>query len=207
MDIHSAKGLCYPTEFTLSSHPPAVDLASLSRDSDPQWLSWTYPWSPNSYLKAATHIRWFSPVNGSQHPSIIDLWLTPVARGDLFTNEMLGSIADHWAEALENYRPDSPFTTKRLASATKVSDTKLGTDAGAPPYKYPTSSLSMEIKKVLPLEGVQWLFLRAQAKEIKNGRLDAEIIIMDEKLELVAISHQVNFVVPGLGFTKKIDKL
>lgn len=55
--------------------------------------------------------------------------------------------------------------------------------------------MSLEIKKVLPPEGVQWLFLRARAKEIKNGRMDAEIAILDEGFELVALSHQVSFIV------------
>lgn len=64
-----------------------------------------------------------------------------------------------------------------------------------PQFRYPTLSLSLEVKKVLPPEGVQWLFMRARAKEIKNGRMDAEITILDEGLELVALSHQVSFIV------------
>lgn len=64
-----------------------------------------------------------------------------------------------------------------------------------PKYRYPTLSLSLEVKKVLPPEGVKWLFMRARAKEIKNGRMDAEITILDEAFELVALSHQVSFIV------------
>lgn len=206
-NLDSEQGLSLPTNFTLTPSVPAADLSRLLDDADPQWLSWKYPWSPKSYLKAATHIRWFSPIDGAQHPSIIDLWLTPVASIDSFTTEMLGSIIDHWAEVLENYRPDSPFTTQRLADATVASDDTVGTDPNAPPFKYSTLSIGFELKKVLPAQGVQWLFLRAQVKKIRNGRLDAEIVVLDEKLELVAISHQVNRIVPGLGFTRKLNKL
>lgn len=67
--------------------------------------------------------------------------------------------------------------------------------------------MSMDIKKTLPSEGVQWLFLRAQVKTVRNGRMDAEVIILDEEFELVAVSHQVTFIVPGPGFTKNISKL
>lgn len=140
----------------------------------------------------------------------MDLWLTPLASSDedRFTNEMLGSIADHWAESLENYRPnDSTFTSSNLAKVTKAGDTDLGTDIQAPPWKYLTQSMSMEMKKVLPPEGVKRLFLRAQVKRIERGRLDAEIVIADERLELVAVSHQVTLIIPELGFTKKINKL
>ena len=62
-------------------------------------------------------------------------------------------------------------------------------------------------KKMLPPGGVQWLFPRAQIRKILSGRLDAEILVLDEKLELVAISHQINRMVPGLGFTRKPNKL
>lgn len=55
--------------------------------------------------------------------------------------------------------------------------------------------MHLEIKKLLPPQGVQWLFLRARSTEIKNGRFDAEITILDEKLELVALSHQICFVI------------
>lgn len=207
MNIESEQGLSLLTDFTLTPSVPVVDLSRLHDNVDPQWLSWTYPWSPRSYLKAATHMRWFSPVNGAQHPSIIDLWLTPIASTDSFTEEMLGSIIDHWAEVLENYRSDSPFTTQRLADATSASDDTVGTDPNSPPFRYVTLSMGFEMKKVLPPEGVRWLFLRAQLKKIQNGRLDAEIVVLDEKLEMVAISHQISRIVPGLGFTRKLNKL
>lgn len=206
-DISSEQGLSLPTSFTLTPSVPMADLNRLPNDADPRWLSWTYPWSPKSYLKAATHIRWFSPVDGAQHPSIINLWLTPVASTDSFTTEMLGSIIDHWAEVLENYRSDSPFTSQRLADAAIASDDTVGTDPKAPPFKYVTLSVGLEMKRVLPPEGVQWVFLRAQIKKIENGRLDAEIVILNEKLELVALSHQISRIVPGLGFTRKLSKL
>ena len=207
MNMNTEKGISYTTDFVLNPPPPVANITRLLDDSDPQWLSWTYPWSPKSYLNAATHIRWFAPVNGVQHTSIINLWLTPIAHNDSFTNETLASIADQWSPVLENYRSDSPFTSERLASATKANDTAVGIDPNTPPFKYLTASMSLEMKNVLPPEGVRWLFLRAQAKEIQNGRLDAEILILNETLDLVAISHQVSFIITGLEFTRKINKL
>ena len=205
--MESEEGVSLPTSHQLSPPPPCVDLERLIQDCDSRWLSWVYPKSPQSYLKAATHIRWFTPIDAASDPSVINLWLTPRLPEDAFTNEMLGSIADHWAEVLENYRPDSSFTSQNLAKATRSGDTSLGTDIRAPPWKYPTLSMSMEMKKLLPLVGVRWLFLRAHVKMIERGRMNAEVAILNETLEIVAISHQVNFIVPGLGFNKKINKL
>lgn len=42
---------------------------------------------------------------------------------------------------------------------------------------------------------LKWLFVRAQAKEIKDGRMDAELTILDESLNLGALSRQVDFIV------------
>jgi len=58
-------------------------------------------------------------------------------------------------------------------------------------FWYPTVSLSLDIKKALPPEGVEWLFARVRAKQVKNGRYDLEVIIMDETGELVALSNHV----------------
>ena len=207
MSLETEKGVSWKTDFILNPPIPIANLTRLLDGSDPQWLNWTYPWSPKSYLKAATHIRWFAPVNGAQCPSIINLWLTPVSHDDSFTNEMLGSVADQWTPVLENYRSDSPFTTQRLARATEANDMTVGTDPNTPPFKYLTASMSLEVKRVLPSEGVRWLFLRAQTKEIEKGRFDAEVLILDENLDLVAISHQVSLIVTGLGFTRKINRL
>ncbi|TGO26131.1 hypothetical protein BPAE_0065g00050 [Botrytis paeoniae] len=48
-----------------------------------------------------------------------------------------------------------------------------------------------EIKKLLPPGGTMWLFMRAQAKEIKDGRLSMEVMLFDEGMELVALSQQL----------------
>ncbi|TGO66713.1 hypothetical protein BELL_0938g00040 [Botrytis elliptica] len=50
---------------------------------------------------------------------------------------------------------------------------------------------SVEMKKLLPLGGAKWLFMRAQAKEIKDGRWSMEVMVFDEGMELVAVSQQL----------------
>ena len=209
MNLQHQNGLSYPTTWTLFPPPPPANLAQI--DSDPTWLSWTYPWSPSSYLKAASHLRFYSPLHGVDDPSTIDLWLTPLSSTDNFNNEAPGSVVDHWAPLLENYRlEDSDFSTPKLAARAAQVEERLGSgsidhgggragerscwlDGLSPLCTYPTLSMTLNIKKVLPREGVKWLFLRARLKTVENGRLDAEVLVLDEKLELVAISLQVSF--------------
>jgi acyl-CoA thioesterase FadM len=62
-------------------------------------------------------------------------------------------------------------------------------------YWYPTLLLNLDIKKPLPEEGVEWLFVRVESKVIKNGRMDLEVVIMDENGEVVALSQHVAFAV------------
>ena len=197
--MHNANGFSASTGYNLAPPPVAAQLTSLADNTDRDWISWTFPWHPLSLLKPITHFRFFSPVDGGPHPSITDIWLTPRCTSDVFTTDMLGSVADIWHRMVENYHPGAQFSTKNLVARGMQAeqDFNTATDHGRipMPYGYPTLSMSLEIKQVLPPSGVKWLFVRAQAKEIKNGRMDAEVTILNESLELVALSHQVSFIV------------
>lgn len=198
MNLQFAKGLSYPTHYTLNPPPPPADIAKLTNNTDPHWVSYTYPYHPDSCIKASTHLRFVVPIKPPPHPSISDVWFTPIHAEDAFTNEMLGSVIDYWPRMPENYHSGSPYGISGLAARglrTMQGSPSEDISQQTPQYGYPTLSMNLEIKKLLPPEGVKWLFMRARAKEIKNGRMDAEITVLDEALELVALSHQVSFIV------------
>lgn len=140
-----------------------------------------------------------------------DVWLTPIHKDDAFTSEMLGCIADMWHRMVENYRPNAEWGTRGVASrALRVAEqfSNVTADGGAQDklYAYPTLSMSLDVKKLLPPEGVKWLFVRAHAKQIKDGRMDAEVTILDESLELVALSQHVSFIIDVAQELKKVQK-
>lgn len=131
----------------------------------------------------------------------MDEWLTPTDPEERFTNNSLGFVADSWPQMCENYRADSPHssegTVKRAAAALRgESGEKRGWMS---PFWYPTLLMNIEMKKALPAEGVKWLFVRARAKQIQDGRMDVEVVIMDERMELVALSSHVCFIVDAVG--------
>jgi acyl-CoA thioesterase FadM len=71
-------------------------------------------------------------------------------------------------------------------------DITTNSAAAKPPgFWYPTVLLNLDIKKALPAEGVEWLFVRVATKQIKNGRMDLEVVVFDEGGEIVALSHHV----------------
>lgn len=53
-----------------------------------------------------------------------------------------------------------------------------------------TLSASIEFKKRLPEEGLKWGVTRAAGKRLQGGRLDVHITLMDEGMDLVALSRQ-----------------
>ena len=112
---------------------------------------------------------------------------------------MLGSVADIWYRMVENYHPGGNFSTKNLVARAMQAkqDSNTATGHGRIPmsYGYSTLSMSLEIKQTLLPSSVKWLFVRAQVKEMRNGRMDAEVTILNDSHELVALSHQVSFIV------------
>lgn len=66
-----------------------------------------------------------------------------------------------------------------------------------------TLSMSTEVKKKLPDEGVRWLYMRTEAKRLEGSRLDMEVLLFDETMDLVAIGHQVAWVVTGIQKTQR----
>lgn len=65
-------------------------------------------------------------------------------------------------------------------------------------------TISTEIKQRLPAEGVRWLYLRSECKRILNGRMDLEVLVFDERVDLIAIGHQTAVLIEGAS---KIQKL
>lgn len=144
-------------------------------------------------------VHWLLP-RQLRLPSISDQWLTPRDPRNAFTNDSLGMVADLWAPFLENYYTDSPVNHPRLM---KIAEQQKEDPNGrselsralqkrgwTSPYVTTTLSMTLDIKKRLPSEGVKWLFVRAQAKAIEKGNFDVEVIILDETGHLVALSHQ-----------------
>jgi hypothetical protein len=70
-----------------------------------------------------------------------------------------------------------------------------------------TLSMSTEIKKKLPKDGVRWLYLRTEAKKLEGSRMDLEVLLLDETMDLVAISHQVAWIVTGVEKTQRASTL
>ena len=205
--MSSEKGLSYPTSFEKQTVLPKANLSALLSGSDPGWKMFMFPDSPKSYLRGGSQLCWFTPTNGADDPSIIDLWLTPKSSEETFTTEAVASVADQWGVLAENFHPHSVWGTTYMAAGTTADDQSLGTDLSNPPLGFMTFSMSLHFKKTLPAEGVRFLAVRAQVKRAMDGRLDAEVLIFDDERQLVAISQQTMFFANNQKFSKVSGKL
>ncbi|KAI4215332.1 MAG: hypothetical protein LQ351_002232 [Letrouitia transgressa] len=198
-NLETEQGVSFPIPRPFGLRTPPSDLTKLLDGSDPDWVGYSVPWHPHSFLKGITHFQFFSPVKALSPQNTTEVWMRLSRDDERFTTEMLGSVADHWRRMIENYVPESAWNNeqlpKRAIQAAKEGRQILGYSTS---YGYPTLAMHLEIKKKLPSQGVKWLFMGARSTEIKNGRFDAEVTIMDERMEVVALSHQISYITKSM---------
>ncbi|TAQ88974.1 hypothetical protein B7494_g2660 [Chlorociboria aeruginascens] len=187
-NIHTETGVSFDTQHSLS--PPAlpVDLSLLAQNQDKNWaLKEQMPFA--GFRKAVTKTEMYFPREGQRRNGTADEWLRFCNR-EQWTNTSLGFLCDIFPMPVETFlRGADPYDVRNDREATIHSSKSK--------FWYPTLLLNLDVKKVLPEEGVEWLFLRVNTKKIKNGRMDLEMEILDVGGEIVALSHHVAFVLSG----------
>ncbi|MCJ1461054.1 hypothetical protein MMC28_011436 [Mycoblastus sanguinarius] len=200
-------GMSLQTEFALSPAPfPQASMTALRHSStEPNWSLHRRPF--NNFRRAGQHVRTYLPRKGQVGPALIDQWLC-FENQEQFTQESLGYVADTFPQIMETAygKEELEREMNRLrAPSSKPSKNDESQEASTTshgPIKsqwahfwYPTVLLNIEFKKALPSDGVEWLFSRVRAKKIRNGRMDLEVIIMDEGGDIVALSSHVALIV------------
>jgi hypothetical protein len=179
-------GLTLPTGW--SPHPPLPappkDLAKLAADGeDADWVVLKDLPHPER-RKAVSRVLMHVPRRGQAQPNVVDEWLR-LESGERFPTEGIGFVADVWPQMIEG-----------LVRTQQKGTEKQG-EGDVPWLWYPTLVLNLDIKKLLPPEGVEWLHVRVYPKQIKNGRFDYEVVVFDETGDIVALSHHVAMVLDG----------
>ncbi|KAI9797006.1 MAG: hypothetical protein M1833_005839 [Piccolia ochrophora] len=188
-NLETQIGPSFLTNFSLTPAAVPADIVLLRKNTDPSWaLQENMPFA--NFRKAIRKVKIFFPRRGQYHPSMSDQWIS-FANGERFTNESLGYVADTFPQLVEGYLNRDPHDVD-LADGDSIR-----AKSKAAMYWYPTLALGLDFKKALPPEGVDWLFTRVRSKSIQNGKLDLEVIIMDEQDRLIALSHHVSMVVPA----------
>ncbi|MCJ1438944.1 hypothetical protein MMC27_008334 [Xylographa pallens] len=179
INMTTETGISLPTNWSLLPAPYPAKIPLLRANHDERWR--IYSETPFlSFRKASAKLDIFIPRTGQLDFSMVDQWIR-FKNGEKFTMDSLGYVADAFPQIVESYREHAPDSIPWQHRKGHL--------------WYPTVLLNLEIKKVLPPAGVEWLFVRVRAKQIKNGRMDLEVVIMDEVGGLVALSQHVCLIV------------
>lgn len=190
-DLNKENGVSLPMGFTLQhpfAPPPRPDFAALKEDRDPNWVCFRFPkGSPLGYARCLQNCAYYDPRASQPSKTPIDKWVR-LASGERFKAASLGFVSDCWPYVVEAHRPskkEAEEKARRGESVPFAPDTR---------FWYPTVVLNLEVKKALPAEGIEWLQVRVQSKQVRNGRMDLEVLLFDEQGDLVAISNHVNLI-------------
>ncbi|KAK4560956.1 hypothetical protein LTR86_004911 [Recurvomyces mirabilis] len=189
-NLDTETGITAPTGWVINPPPPRADVAKFDSDTDEIWGERKL-WPFSDFRLASERIRSWFPRKGQHSKAIVDQWLSFREPDDRWTNDTLGFLVDVFPQILENYllAPLDPYSVEMERKHGVEEQNRLM--KGKARMWYPTLLLNLDVKKALPEEGVRYLSVRLQAKMIKNGRYDLELIVKDAEDDLVALSHHV----------------
>lgn len=194
------EGLSFDTGYKLLPAPMEVDLQALSKNEDKNYARrGKDPYG--DFRRAANNIQMHlvKPARRAKEfpKALIDQWVrfTPVnspAREGRWTNDALGYVVDIFPQMVEQYMNPQLEAATIGGDVTREQAKKLQ-DSSTNRW-YPTLALNLDVKKALPANGAEWLFVRIQSGKIQNGRFDLTIHVLDESGDLVATSSHCSLI-------------
>jgi len=196
----------------LQPAPPSIDFQQVYEGTDRNWILYRRRYSPEAVIKSWTYVDKVLPINGTSDLRYSDSWARPANLKARFTTDWLGYLADHFTRMGANYVEGDTYSNAGLVKVGMRQrdegwyhrqwdakfDQTYGSSGFEGTYRWPTMNMSLEIKKVLPEEGVEALFIRAEAKMVKNGLTSTEVVLRDINMDVIAVSHQIGLMVPNL---------
>ena len=148
MNIGTEQGISFPTGWKLNPPVYPVDLTKLKAGTDANWAEQgEMPFS--HFRRASNRVRFFFPREGQKIRSLADQWIT-WRNGERFTNSSLGYVADMFPQIVESFSAEEdPYAIKHAATNPKTGERNFAR------FWYPTIVLNLDVKKVLPEEGVE----------------------------------------------------
>ncbi|KAJ9655189.1 hypothetical protein H2198_005885 [Neophaeococcomyces mojaviensis] len=201
-DMSTEDGLSLDTGYKIWPPPLPVSLPDLSQNRDKNYIKRGR--DPFADFRRAGQNMIMHLIRPEQRPAqfpkaLIDQWVLfqPQGQKGRHTNDALGFVVDIFPQLIESYvNPDlEEATLGQDLSKDEFNDLIRKKAEPHAKYWYPTLSLNLDVKKLLPEEGVDWLFVRVQAKKIARGRFDLQVEVYDESNDLVALSTHASLVV------------
>ena len=160
-------------------------------------------------LHALKHVKLFSPSHTlltqtlkDRTKQVVDQWaqFTPGGKRAKWSNEAVVFLTDVFPAGL--IRLGAMEASRLLAIERGREIAKRTIEVGFGRFWYPTLTMNIDLKTRLPPEGVEWLHSRVVTRMLRGSRADLDVVILDQKGELVSTSTQVALVVDGSRNTK-----
>ncbi|KAL3452116.1 thioesterase-like superfamily-domain-containing protein [Aspergillus insuetus] len=222
----SIKGITLQTGWCLSPEPRQVDIAKLATNSDPNWTSYHCAFYPDEFRRGHSCAKTHIPRTWPAKISFLEQWVEPgwdcLPQGSRppdtndnarWTNEMLQFVADMALPIQENFLPHeegqplpmgSLAATLAFAGRQKTAHEEGQRDWRALPDDGSREFPGAKLVNATVTLWVRWLYLRTCCKRIVDGRMDLEVLVFDEHMGLVAISHQTVVLVPAAAKIRKV---
>ncbi|KAL8709109.1 MAG: hypothetical protein Q9220_006130 [cf. Caloplaca sp. 1 TL-2023] len=198
-NLRTEEGISLPTKWKLDPPPlPLANLDFLRQGREGNWHSFPHPHA--KFRKAGQKVQSYVPRKGQLEPGMADEWIR-LKDGGRFTQEALGYVVDQFPQIVEIY----PGTITGEGKEDCEWEGQKHEVPGKPNW-YPTVLLNMDVKKALPEGGAEWLFVRVRAKKIQNGRMDLEVVVLDEGGDLMVVSNHVCLILSAERNVKRSEK-
>ncbi|KAK2750151.1 hypothetical protein FQN57_004647 [Myotisia sp. PD_48] len=174
--------------------PVGVDFEKLGKTGqDGDWKRFVI--SHSSMRKASRHVEFNTPTTKIMaQKGFIEQWtrFKPYGKDAVWKDDSLGFLIDMFPMMLQSL-DDKPWEGKEgVAPSAHPDAPKSGPLAK---FWYPTVLLNVDFKKKLPEEGAEWLYSRVLTRVLRNGRMDYDIVILDEQGDIVALSNHIALIV------------
>ncbi|KAK7917531.1 hypothetical protein PG985_011139 [Apiospora marii] len=208
-------GPTVPTAWTPLPAPlPKPDFARVLRhEPDPNWIPAIYS---GEVIPFTGRILVLDPREGNPVDGICDAWngfANPAERIDsttlAFLTDLIPSMSDTllrngglydahaFQEKARQWADEHPGMPAPLTNS-------LAEAARAATFNQ-TVALDVEFKRWLPAAGLRFVFMRTATKMLLDGRMDTDLIVLNEDEEIVCTSRQVLLVLEA-GRKSKKDK-
>ncbi|KAI1204949.1 thioesterase family protein [Annulohypoxylon truncatum] len=195
-------GMSLPTGYEgtpAAALPPVPDFEALkSKGADGTWEETKVPEAVAAVQRSLLNWRFYEPCQGPLAPGVLDMWICS-ASGERVTQGALAYVVDSFPVNLHTFLAAPELRALLEASQKGSTDAKAEEvrerDQQRATLWFPTVVMNLEVKKLLPEEGAEWLAVRVTSKQIRDGKFDLEVLVRDVEGEIVALSHHVAMIV------------
>ncbi|KAL4889930.1 thioesterase-like superfamily-domain-containing protein [Aspergillus ambiguus] len=202
-DPVSETGVSTPTGWTAQpSVPRWLPPDDKSGEVDSEWRK---VFLPNAeFRRASSQVEFYELKNPSVGVGFVSHWARLRPSGPT------GGIGRWTPESVAFLCDIFPITLGRLEHVVHRALCGEENPKGKPPpVWFPTLGLNLDLKKPVLGDQVEWLYSHIVIKSLRNGRMDVEVVILDQGGEVVAISTQASLVMSAernAGSKKAIQK-